>query len=236
MRSDSRSPASHETSGLDMELSKTLHVFVWRDPTANNANTYLINGSKKVLVDPGHNHLFGNVKDHLSKLSITPQDIDLILLTHGHPDHVEAVQSFSKSPALIALHETELNFMKDLAPHYGAAMGITAFEPPLLLREGELRIGDLTFQVIHAPGHSPGSICLYWPQEKALVTGDVIFCQGIGRTDLPGGDGQALKESIRRLSKLEVENLLPGHGEVVSGSALVKRNFSEVERVWFQYI
>jgi len=219
-----------------MKLSEMLHAFVWRDATANNANTYLINGSKKILIDPGHNHLFGNVKDHLSELSITPQDIDVILLTHGHPDHVEAVRSFSNSLALIALHETELSFIKTMAPHYGVAMGITNFEPPLLLREGELLVGDLTFQVIHAPGHSPGSICLYWPQEKALFTGDVIFYQGIGRTDLPGGDGQALKESIRRLSKLEVEHLLPGHGEVVSGAPLVKRNFSEVERVWFQYI
>jgi glyoxylase-like metal-dependent hydrolase (beta-lactamase superfamily II) len=219
-----------------MEISEGLHAFVLRDPRANNANTYLINGSKKILIDPGHHHLFENVRDHLSKLSITPQDIDLIILTHGHPDHVEAVRAFSHSRALIALYETERDFVKKLAPHYGTAMGITDFEPQILLREGELLLGDMKFQVIHAPGHSPGSICLYWPQEKALFTGDVIFYQGIGRTDLPGGDGQALKESIRRLSRLEVEHLLPGHGEAVSGGEIVKRNFSEVERVWFQYI
>jgi hydroxyacylglutathione hydrolase len=219
-----------------MKISKEIHAFVWRDPTTNNANTYLIDGSKKVLIDPGHYQLFGNVKDLLSKLSITPQDIDLILLTHGHPDHVEAVRAFSGSHTLIALHEAELGFVKELAPHYGTAMGVTDFEPQILLREGELLLGDIKFQVIHAPGHSPGSICLYWPEERALITGDVIFYQGIGRTDLPGGDGQALKESIRRLSELEVEHLLPGHGEAVSGAALVKRNFSEVEQVWFQYI
>ncbi len=219
-----------------MTFSEVLHAFVWRDPNANNSNTYLINGSKKILIDPGHDHLFGNVKDHLSKLSITLQDIDLILLTHGHPDHVEAVRGFTNSHALIALHEAELDFFKKLAPHYGAAMGNPKFEPQILLREGVLQVGDMNFQIIHAPGHSPGSICIYWPQEKALLTGDVIFYQGIGRTDLPGGDGHALKESIRRLSNLEVEHLLPGHGEAVSGAALVRRNFSEVERVWFQYI
>ena len=219
-----------------MKISEVLHAFVWHDPTVNNANSYLINGSKKILIDPGHDHLFGNVKDHLSRLSITPQDIDLILLTHGHPDHAEAVRGFSKSHALIALHEAELDFVKKLAPHYGTAMGVKDFEPQILMREGELQVGDMQFQIIHTPGHSPGSICLYWPQEKALITGDVIFYQGIGRTDLPGGDGLALKESIRRLSSLEVEHLLPGHGEVVSGRELVKRNFSEVERVWFQYI
>ena len=219
-----------------MKISEELHAFVWQDPTTNNSNTYFINGSKKILIDPGHDHLFGNVKDLLSKLSIPLQDIDLILLTHGHPDHAEGIRAFAQSHALIALHEAELDFVKKLAPHYGAAMGITDFEPQILLREGELRVGDLKLQVIHAPGHSPGSICIYWPQEKTLITGDVIFYQGIGRTDLPGGDGQALKESIRRLSKLEVEHLLPGHGEVVSGAPLVKRNFSEVVRVWFQYM
>lgn len=219
-----------------MKISQDLHAFVWQDPAANNSNTYLISGSKKILVDPGHYHLFGNVKDHLSKLSITPQDIDLIILTHGHPDHVEAVRAFSDSQALIALHETELDFIKTLAPQYGAAMGVTEFEPQILLREGELQVGDMKFQIIHAPGHSPGSICIYWPQEKTLITGDVIFYQGIGRTDLPGGNGQTLKESIKTLSRLDVEHLLPGHGETVSGRDLVKENFSEIERVWFQYI
>jgi hydroxyacylglutathione hydrolase len=219
-----------------MKISEALHAFVWQDPTANNANTYFINGSKKILIDPGHYHLFGNVKDHLSKLSVTPQDIDLILLTHAHPDHVEAVRSFFNSRALIALHKAELEFVKSLAPHYGTAMGVADFEPQILLREGELQVGDIPFQIIHTPGHSPGSICIYWPQEKTLITGDVIFYQGIGRTDLSGGNGDALKESIKSLSGLEVEHLLPGHGEVVSGRALVKRNFAEVERVWFQYI
>ena len=209
---------------------------MWRDTTANNANTYLIKGSKTILIDPGHQLLFENVKDHLSKLTITPHDIDLVILTHGHPDHVEAVRAFTNSRALIALHQAELDFIRRLAPHYGAAMGIKEFEPQILLQEGELQVGNMTFQIIHAPGHSPGSICIYWPQEKALITGDVIFCQGLGRTDLPGGNGQTLKESIKKLARLEVEHLLPGHGETLSGRELVKKNFSEVERVWFQYI
>ena len=219
-----------------MKISGDLHVFVWQDASANNSNTYFINGSKRILIDPGHSHLFRNVKDHLSRLSLTPQDVDLIILTHAHPDHAEAVRLFSASQPLIALHHAELDFIKSLAPHYGAAMGITESEPQMLLREGELQAGNMRFQIIHVPGHSPGSISIYWDQEKALITGDVIFYQGIGRTDLPGGNGQILRQSIKTLSGLEVEHLLPGHGETVSGRDLVKKNFSDIERVWFQYI
>ena len=99
-----------------------------------------------------------------------------------------------------------------------------------------MKIGDFGFQVIHTPGHSPGSICLYWPDRKVLFTGDVVFYQGVGRTDLPGGNGEDLKASIKRISQLEVDYLLTGHGNVVSGRDLVKANFSEIERVWFAYL
>jgi len=97
-------------------------------------------------------------------------------------------------------------------------------------------VGSIALKVIETPGHSPASICLYLPDKKALFTGDVIFRDGLGRTDLPGGDGQKLKESIRKLASLEVEYLLPGHGEPVIGSKEVARNFRQVEEYWFQFI
>jgi len=97
-------------------------------------------------------------------------------------------------------------------------------------------VKDLSLDVIHTPGHSPGSICLRWKEEKALFTGDVIFRDGLGRTDLPGGNGEELKQSIRRISRLEVEWLLPGHGDFIAGSKEVQRNFSRVEEFWFAYI
>jgi glyoxylase-like metal-dependent hydrolase (beta-lactamase superfamily II) len=66
--------------------------------------------------------------------------------------------------------------------------------------------------IFHTPGHSPGSATLYWPAQKALFTGDLIFKEGFGRTDLPGGDSATLKESIKRMAELDVELLLSGHG------------------------
>ena len=212
-----------------------IHVFLWNHPTANNCNTYFIDGPKKILIDPGHYHLLSHVRDNLALLSLSPYDVDVVLITHGHPDHLEGARSFKDTPALRAIHKIEWDFITQQARH-GVRVELSEFEPDVLLQDGDLVVGDHLFKVIHTPGHSPGSFCLYWPDRKALFTGDVIFNQGVGRTDLPGGDGSALKESIRSISLLEVDYLLPGHGPIVSGSDLVRSNFSDVERVWFGYL
>ena len=219
-----------------MRIFDDLHAFLWLNPTANNCNTFLIDGDKKILLDPGHYHLLGHVRDNLSTLSLSPQDIDVVIITHGHPDHMEGVKIFAGTSAMIAVHAIEMDFIRGAAPYYGEALGISNLEPHILLQEGDFCIGNLTFSVIHTPGHSPGSICLYWPDRKVLFTGDVVFNQGVGRTDLPGGNGQELKESIKRISRLQAEYLLPGHGEIVSGREEVKSNFIDIERYWFAYL
>jgi glyoxylase-like metal-dependent hydrolase (beta-lactamase superfamily II) len=149
---------------------------------------------------------------------------------------MEGVRIFQDTNAVVAVSSWEMEFIQTVAPHYGEALGIPDFEPGVLLREGDLKVGNLKFEVIHTPGHSPGSICLYWPDRKVLFTGDVVFNQGIGRTDLPGGNGEELKESIRRISRLDVEYLLTGHGDIVSGREAVRENFKIIEDYWFAYL
>jgi len=219
-----------------VEITDRIFAFPWLDTTANNCNTYLLLSEKTVLLDPGHHHLFQDVENHLANLSLSVRDIDVVIITHAHPDHMESVKRFMGTNALIAVHQLEMEFVREMAPHYAHTLGNGGFEPHILLQEGDLRIGDIDLHVVHTPGHSPGSICLYWPEEKALFTGDLIFNRGIGRTDLPGGDGQALKESIKKISALDVEILLPGHGEVIPDREAVKKNFEEVESFWFAYI
>lgn len=219
-----------------MEILDHLHLFPWNSMTANNCNTYFIDGEKRILIDPGHYHLFDHVRNGLSRLSLSPEDMDLVIITHGHPDHMEGVRIFQGTNAIVAVSSAEMAFIQTVAPHYGKALGIPDFEPQVLLQEGDLKVGDLSFEVIPTPGHSPGSICLYWPDRKVLFTGDVVFNQGIGRTDLPGGNGRELKESIRRISRLDVEYLLTGHGDIVKGSEAVKANFKTIEDYWFGYL
>ncbi len=219
-----------------MKLPDNLHAFIWTNPTANNGNTYLITGQKNVLIDPGHEHLFGHVRDGLARLSLSPGDIDLVIVTHGHPDHMEGVRLFQDGETATAVHQTEMAFVREMIAQYGNALGVSQFEPTLLLQEGDLQVGDLTFEVIHTPGHSPGSVCLYWPREKALFTGDVVFSQGIGRTDLPGGNGKTLRSSIERIAQLDVDYLLTGHGDPVVGRDRVIANFKQIENYWFAYL
>ena len=104
------------------------------------------------------------------------------------------------------------------------------------LDEGELKVGDIALEVFHTPGHTPGSVTLYLKETGALFTGDLIFKEGLGRTDLPGGDGEQTKDSIRRIDSLGAEWLLSGHGDIVAGAAMVKENFERIEKLLFQYI
>jgi hydroxyacylglutathione hydrolase len=221
-----------------MKITNNLHAFIWESLTTNNCNAYFIDGPTRVLIDPGHRALFEHVVLGLRELGLQADDIDLIICTHAHPDHLEGVQLFKEKSALFALHEIEWRWVATAGKQMSAAFGIdiAALTPDFFLNEGELSLDGFEMKVFLVPGHSPGSVCLYWPAQKALFAGDLVFKDGLGRTDLPGGDGEKIKESIKRMSQLDVELLLPGHGEILSGAQQVKSNFDRIEAFWFRYI
>jgi hydroxyacylglutathione hydrolase len=213
-----------------MKILDGLYGFIWQSASENNCNSFFVDGAKKILIDPGHRHLFQHVKRGLAQIETTPEQIDVVLVTHGHPDHLEMVGSFGPSTRW-AMSRIDYEFVMK---YIGSRTDFPA--PAFFLQEGDLTLGDKTFQAILTPGHSPGSISLYWPEKKVLFTGDVVFSQSIGRTDLPGGSGKQLKESISRLAELDVEILCPGHGDVVAGRENVKKNFKMIKDFWFNQL
>lgn len=218
-----------------MRILEKLYAFCWPDDKGvNNCNTYFIEGPPHVLVDPGHLQFFSHVEQHLEAIGYGLADIDMVICTHVHPDHFESTTRFSGHKALLALHEQDWNLANSLRSMVEAQqLELNQYAPDLFLQGGPIDFGGHTWQVIHTPGHSPGSICLYWEKEKVLISGDVVFNPGIGRTDLPGGDSNQIRASFDLLRKLVVRHLLPGHGTLLSGEKEARLNFERIESLYF---
>ena len=90
-----------------MQVFDNVHAFIWDSPTANNCNTYLIDGPTRILIDPGHLSLFDHVLSGLENLSLGIEDLGLVICTHAHPDHIEAVPLFKEKSVPFAIHARE---------------------------------------------------------------------------------------------------------------------------------
>ncbi len=178
------------------------------------SNCYLVYDAESragAVIDPS-----GDVTPLLDQIREHALDIRYILNTHGHFDHIGAnAQLTEMFNAPLGLHPADRALL-DLgggAPWYNLPY-IPSPEPALALEdETTLELGALRIQVIHTPGHTPGSVCFYIPAETNLITGDTLFAGSVGRTDLPGGDARTLTRSLRRLLMLpDNTNIYPGHG------------------------
>jgi hydroxyacylglutathione hydrolase len=224
-----------------MRLLSNLYYYLWQG-MGNNCNSYLIAGKKLTLIDPGHiTNEYGEpclemLKSSMKKDGFNIDDVELILITHAHPDHFESAPIINKGKAKIAIYNNNEGYGKLAHSPMGKLMGLKQIDikPDTLLNDGDtLDLGDISLQVIHTPGHSPESMCLYWPESKVLFTGDVIFMVSVGRTDFPGGNTKLLKESIDKISELDIEYLLPGHMDIVTGQTRVRRNIDFVKNNFF---
>ncbi len=168
------------------------------------ANSYLVGN---VLVDCG-----------ILPMQAAPyrDRIGEIVLTHCHYDHTARVAEIqAMTGGRVAVHLLDApglsNDLLSSAMLFGERAAPLA--PDRLLGEGD-RVGE--FMVIHTPGHTPGSLCLYSEKEEVLISGDTVFTHGsFGRFDLPGGSLPALKDSLKRLAGYPVRGIYPGHGEPV---------------------
>jgi glyoxylase-like metal-dependent hydrolase (beta-lactamase superfamily II) len=137
-----------------------------------------------------------------------------ILTTHGHWDHFGENASVAEhTGAPIAVHPLDAHRLTNPQPLW-APFEIPPCVPAVELAEGgEVRFGEIRLTVLHTPGHTEGSVCLWSADEGLLFSGDTLFAAGWGRTDLPGGSDEQLVESLARLATLEDSvRVLPGHG------------------------
>ena len=177
------------------------------------SNTFWLSARKNAVVD------LGSV---MTAKQLPLDEACCIILTHLHYDHTAALDGLKLSgKTVVMMHEADAKAIgtSASAAHFFGARA-PKFRVDTVLADGaEIDLGDSTLRVIHAPGHTPGSICLYEVQSKSLFSGDTVFPYGsIGRTDLPGGSSRDLIRSISRLVTLDVSVLYPGHGEVTANN------------------
>jgi glyoxylase-like metal-dependent hydrolase (beta-lactamase superfamily II) len=221
-----------------MKIEKNLYAYLWQNPYENNCNTYLVRGEVTVLIDPGHSRHISNLFQQMEGDGISPDEINLVILTHSHPDHFEGLEAFLNKPVKIAMNREEERYLLESGKLLFEMMRqpMPEFRIDFYLKEGELHLGKELFQIHQTPGHSPGSLSIHWPERKVLFTGDLVFYGGIGRTDFLEGNSKLIKESIERMSHLDTELLLPGHGELVMGKEMVLQNFEFIRQNFYGYL
>lgn len=177
-------------------------------------NCYIVHRNKKALIfDPGGD--FDIIERFLIEQELKPL---AIFLTHAHFDHIGAVDDLRKKYRLdVYLHEEEADWLEN--PSLNRSNAFTRKEirtgrPDKILSPGKIHMEPFQFEVIHTPGHSPGSVTFIFHQERFIISGDVLFHRGVGRTDLPGGSTKELIESIRGKLYLIRDDFVvfPGHG------------------------
>jgi glyoxylase-like metal-dependent hydrolase (beta-lactamase superfamily II) len=170
-----------------------------------------------LVIDPG---------DNIDRVLLTLQRHGLrlkqILITHGHIDHVGGAMKLKQAtgaPILMNSADLEqLELLDQMAQWIGVPSPGAVTIDASLDHDAVIQVGELSARALHTPGHTEGSTCIYFPTEKKLIAGDMLFAGSIGRTDLPGGDSRKIIASLhdRVLTLPEDTIVIPGHGPATS--------------------
>ena len=187
----------------------TIHTLVLG---AYQTNCYIVHDDSSkscAVIDPGY-----EPEKILATLEALGLTVDAVLLTHGHFDHVGAVEALvSRTGCKLWMKEADYTQKPSPIASFFYPIHDCDFTEVCFCEEGEqIHAGGLMFTVLETPGHTWGSVC--YRCEDVIFTGDTLFAGACGRTDLPGGDGQWLRRSLARLAALEEDpTVYPGHGE-----------------------
>jgi len=175
-------------------------------------NCYIVENTKTkecFVVDPGAeaDRIFARIADRKPVA---------VLLTHGHFDHIGAVDQLCSHYAIPAyVHEADAPKLSDAQTNVSALFGMPLVQttrPSVLCGDETLSLAGMEVQVVHTPGHTSGCVCYRLPNNEGILTGDTLFAHGYGRTDLPDGNMHLLYQSLRRLMKLTPKMVTyPGH-------------------------
>jgi glyoxylase-like metal-dependent hydrolase (beta-lactamase superfamily II) len=191
-----------------------IHEILPVGPLACNCSIFGDEQTREAMViDPGD-----QIEDVLEVLSRRGLKVKAIVITHAHIDHIGGAAKLKQAtgaPVYMNQNDAELQAMLPVQAAWLGMRNPENVEIDVAVKDGDsLLVGVAEFHVMHTPGHTPGSISLYAPAENKLVAGDTLFRGGIGRTDLPGGDGRRILRSIHdKLLPLPEETIVvPGHG------------------------
>jgi hydroxyacylglutathione hydrolase len=170
-----------------------------------------------MVIDPGD-----DIDDIIAIIDEYKLQVKQIVITHAHIDHVGgAMKLRAKTGAPILLNQNDYALLKML----DVQASWLGMKPPGnveiesgLAHDETLRAGKLAASVLHTPGHTEGSVCLYFPAQKMLIAGDTLFARSIGRTDLPGGSFEKIMRSLqdRVLTLPDETTVIPGHGPMTT--------------------